>query len=62
MGNYFFKLGFVLAVLGSVIGLGYIWCFFYMIGVSGGGVFVLLFLFLFLSVGAVMFIVEMLLG
>ncbi len=62
MGNHFSKLGFVLAALGSAIGLGHIWRFPYMTGVSGGGAFVLLFLFLSLSVGAAMFIAEMLLG
>ncbi|WP_104748107.1 sodium-dependent transporter [Helicobacter cetorum] len=62
MGNHFSKLGFVLAALGSAIGLGHIWRFPYMAGVSGGGAFVLLFLFLSLSIGAVMFIAEMLLG
>ncbi len=46
MGNHFSKLGFVLAALGSAIGLGHIWRFPYMTGVSGGGAFVLLFLFL----------------
>ncbi|MCQ2984690.1 hypothetical protein JT096_08205, partial [Helicobacter pylori] len=42
MGNHFSKLGFVLAALGSAIGLGHIWRFPYMTGVSGGGAFVLL--------------------
>ncbi|AFI05342.1 transporter [Helicobacter cetorum MIT 99-5656] len=62
MHNHFSKIGFVLAALGSAIGLGHIWRFPYMTGVSGGGAFVLLFLFLSLSIGAVMFIAEMLLG
>ncbi|WP_104760832.1 sodium-dependent transporter [Helicobacter cetorum] len=62
MGGHFSKIGFVLASLGSAIGLGHIWRFPYVAGVSGGGAFVLLFLFLSLSIGAVMFIAEMLLG
>ncbi|MDO7253006.1 sodium-dependent transporter [Helicobacter cappadocius] len=61
MGN-FSKLGFILATLGSSIGLGHIWRFPYMAGVSGGGGFVLLFLFLSLSIGISMLVGEMLIG
>ncbi|PAF54258.1 sodium-and chloride-dependent transporter [Helicobacter sp. 13S00482-2] len=61
MGN-FSKLGFILATLGSSIGLGHIWRFPYMAGVSGGGGFVLLFLFLSLSIGISMLVAEMLIG
>lgn len=58
----FFKLGFILVILGSFIGLGYIWRFFYMVGYNGGSVFVFLYLVLILSLGIVMFLVEMLIG
>lgn len=61
MGN-FSKFGFILATLGSSIGLGHIWRFPYMAGVSGGGGFVLLFLFLSLSIGISMLVAEMLIG
>ncbi|MGN8373791.1 hypothetical protein ACR9JM_06835, partial [Helicobacter pylori] len=38
----FSKLGFILATLGSSIGLGHIWRFPYMVGHNGGSAFVLL--------------------
>lgn len=37
------KLGFILATAGSAIGLGAIWKFPYIAGMSGGGVFLLIF-------------------
>lgn len=60
--NSFSKLGFVLAALGSSIGLGHIWRFPYMAGTSGGGGFVILFLILSLTVGLTMLIAEMVIG
>ncbi|BCZ19592.1 Sodium- and chloride-dependent transporter [Helicobacter sp. NHP19-012] len=60
--NNFSKLGFILAALGSSIGLGHIWRFPYMTGTSGGGGFVLLFLVLALSVGLTMLVAEMVIG
>lgn len=45
----FSKLGFILATLGSSIGLGHIWRFPYMVGHNGGSAFVLLYLALTLS-------------
>ncbi|GMB92054.1 sodium-dependent transporter [Helicobacter ailurogastricus] len=60
--NNFSKLGFILAALGSSIGLGHIWRFPYMAGTSGGGGFVLLFLVLALTVGLAMLIAEMVIG
>ncbi|PAF46523.1 sodium-and chloride-dependent transporter [Helicobacter sp. 12S02634-8] len=58
----FSKFGFILATLGSSIGLGHIWRFPYMAGVSGGGGFVILFLFLSLSIGVAMLVAEMVIG
>lgn len=60
--NHFSKIGFILAALGSSIGLGHIWRFPYMAGTNGGGVFVLLYLFLALSLGVAMLVGEMLIG
>ena len=58
----FSKIGFVLAALGSSIGLGHIWRFPYMAGENGGGAFVVLYLILALSIGVAMLVVEMLIG
>lgn len=60
--NHFSKIGFIIAALGSSIGLGHIWRFPYIAGTNGGGMFVLLYLFLALSLGVAMLIGEMLLG
>ena len=60
--NHFSKIGFILAALGSSIGLGHIWRFPYIAGTNGGGAFVLLYLFLALSLGIAMLIGEMLIG
>ena len=61
MGN-FSKFGFILATLGSSIGLGHIWRFPYMVGQMGGGAFVLLFLVMTLFIGVAMLVGEMLMG
>ncbi|PAF47956.1 sodium-and chloride-dependent transporter [Helicobacter sp. 12S02232-10] len=58
----FSKFGFILATLGSSIGLGHIWRFPYMAGVMGGGGFVILFLFLSLTIGISMLVAEMIIG
>ncbi|OBV28645.1 sodium-and chloride-dependent transporter [Helicobacter sp. CLO-3] len=60
--NTFSKFGFILATLGSSIGLGHIWRFPYMAGEMGGGAFVLLFLLLTMIVGVAMLVGEMLMG
>ena len=44
--NNFSKIGFILAALGSSIGLGHIWRFPYIAGTNGGGAFFLQYLFL----------------
>ncbi|WP_104682441.1 sodium-dependent transporter [Helicobacter felis] len=58
----FSKLGFILATLGSSIGLGHIWRFPYMAGSNGGGAFVLLYLGLTLTLGVAMLLVDMVIG
>ena len=60
--NNFSKLGFILATLGSSIGLGHIWRFPYMAGSSGGGAFVLLFLAITFVIGVSMLVAEMIIG
>lgn len=60
--NNFSKFGFILATLGSSIGLGHIWRFPYLVGNNGGGAFVLMFLFLTLVIGVSMLVGEMLIG
>ena len=60
--NNFSKIGFVLATLGSSIGLGHIWRFPYMAGENGGGAFVIFYLILAVLIGASMLMAEMLLG
>ncbi|WP_104749697.1 sodium-dependent transporter [Helicobacter cynogastricus] len=58
----FSRLGFILATLGSSIGLGHIWRFPYMAGSNGGGAFVLLYLGLTLTLGVAMLLVDMVIG
>ena len=53
---------FVLAVLGSAVGLGNIWKFPYMAGMNGGGAFVLVYLACVVLVGLPIMISEILLG
>lgn len=60
--NNFSKFGFILATLGSSIGLGHIWRFPYMAGENGGGAFVVLFLVMSLTIGVAMLMGEMLIG
>lgn len=58
----FSKLGFIMATLGSSIGLGHIWRFPTMAGQNGGSAFILLFLIISVAVGVSMLIAEMLVG
>lgn len=60
--NNFSRIGFIMATLGSSIGLGHIWRFPYMTGENGGGAFVIFYLILAVSIGVSMLIAEMLLG
>ncbi len=56
------KIGFILAVAGSAIGLGAIWKFPYMAGTNGGAIFFLLFLLLTIFIGAPILIAEFIIG
>lgn len=60
--NNFSKIGFILAALGSSIGLGHIWRFPYMAGSNGGGAFVIMYLILALLIGVSMLMAEMFVG
>ncbi|MFH1726790.1 MAG: sodium-dependent transporter [Pseudomonadota bacterium] len=61
-GQWTGKLGFILAGAGSAIGLGNIWKFPYMIGVSGGGAFVFIYLLAILLLGLPIIMSEFLIG
>lgn len=56
------KIGFVLAAAGSAIGLGAIWKFPYVAGISGGGAFFILFLIFTLMIGLPLLLSEFVLG
>jgi NSS family neurotransmitter:Na+ symporter len=56
------RFAFVLAVMGSAVGLGNIWKFPYMAGANGGGAFVLIYLGCVVGVGLPIMISEILLG
>src|SRR5690625_4884272 len=56
------KLGFILATAGSAIGLGAIWKFPYMVGVSGGGAFFFIFIIFTLFIGLPILLAEFIIG
>jgi NSS family neurotransmitter:Na+ symporter len=56
------KIGFILAAVGSAIGLGNIWKFPYLVGSNGGGAFVLVYLVCILIVGLPIMIAEIVIG
>ena len=56
------SLGFVLAAVGSAVGLGNIWKFPYMVGESGGSAFVIAYLFCIALVGFPILVAEWLIG
>ena len=56
------RIGFILAVAGSAIGLGNIWKFPYMCGMNGGGAFVVVYLACVLLVGFPMLLLELVMG
>lgn len=62
MSSKFSKIGFVLAVAGSAVGLGNAWKFPTMVGQNGGIGFILLYLILTLIVGLVIFLAELSIG
>lgn len=61
-GMWSSKLGFVLAAIGSAVGLGNIWRFSYVTAENGGGAFVLIYLLAVLSVGLPLMTAEVLIG
>lgn len=62
MNAKFTKIGFVLAVAGSAVGLGNAWKFPTLVGQNGGSAFILLYLFLTICVGFVVFLAELSIG
>ncbi|NIO07464.1 MAG: sodium-dependent transporter [Deltaproteobacteria bacterium] len=61
-GNWSSVLGFVLASIGSAIGLGNVWRFPYITGQYGGGAFVLVYIACVLAVGIPIMLAEFLIG
>ncbi|OPA72169.1 sodium:alanine symporter [Campylobacter pinnipediorum subsp. caledonicus] len=58
----FSKIGYILAVAGSAVGLGNAWKFPYMVGQNGGSAFILLYLGICFIVGVPIFLAEMSIG
>ena len=56
------KLGFVMAAVGSAIGLGILWKFPYVVGKNGGGLFLLSYIVCVIVIGLPLFIGELVLG
>ena len=56
------RIGFILAVAGSAVGLGNIWRFPYIVGQNGGAAFILVYIFCLLFIGFPVFISEILIG
>jgi NSS family neurotransmitter:Na+ symporter len=61
-GQWSSRLGFVLAVSGSAVGLGNIWRFPYIAGENGGGAFVLVYLLCVFAIGLPIMMSEILIG
>ncbi len=61
-GSWGTRMGFLIAAVGSAVGLGNIWKFPYITGVYGGGAFVLAYLFCILLVGLPILMAELTLG
>lgn len=62
MNEKFSKIGFILAVAGSAVGLGNAWMFPTLVGQNGGSAFILLYIVLTLCVGFVIFLAELCIG
>lgn len=58
----FSRLGFILAAVGSAVGLGNVWKFPYVTGEFGGGAFVIVYLITALFIGVFVLIAELLIG
>ncbi len=61
-GSWRNRIAFYLLAVGSACGLGNIWRFPYVVGENGGGAFLLIYLFLCLTVGVSVLIAEMIMG
>jgi NSS family neurotransmitter:Na+ symporter len=61
-GNWSGTYGFIIAAIGSAVGLGNIWRFPYLTGMNGGGAFVLLYLVMSVFVGVSLLVAEQALG
>lgn len=61
-GKFSGRIGYVLAVAGSAVGLGNIWRFPYLAAKYGGGMFLLVYLILMVTFGYVMIVSETALG
>ena len=61
-GNWGSSLGFLLAAVGSAVGLGNLWGFPYKMGMNGGFAFLIVYLFLAVFVGFIMLTAEMTIG
>lgn len=55
-------MGFILVMVGFVIGFGVIWKFFYVVGISGGGVFLFVFILFMILIGLLFLFVEFIIG
>jgi NSS family neurotransmitter:Na+ symporter len=56
------KLGFILAAIGSAVGLGVLWMFPYVVGQNGGGLFLFAYILCVILIGIPVFIGELILG
>ena len=61
-GNWGSSIGFLLAAVGSAVGLGNLWGFPYKMGMNGGFAFLIVYLFLAVFVGFIMLTAEMTIG
>ncbi len=61
-GQWGSRFGFLMAIIGSAVGLGNMWGFSYKMGSNGGFAFLLIYVILFITVGVAMTITEMTLG
>jgi NSS family neurotransmitter:Na+ symporter len=61
-GSFASRIGFVLAAAGSAVGLGNIWRFPYLAAKNGGGIFLLIYILLVLTVGIALMTAEITLG
>ncbi|HEX6995391.1 MAG TPA: sodium-dependent transporter [Gammaproteobacteria bacterium] len=61
-GEWTSRLGFILALAGSAVGLGNIWRFPYLAGENGGGAFVLVYLLFVFGIGLPIMMAEVLIG